>query len=602
MTPAVTPKRPASWRDLLLILGLSFRVAPVRATVVVLLTVLARASETLFAWIFKVVIDGAIAGDQQAILWGAIGTGAVMGIALLAGLGGFYIRLGLSERVARRVDGDILELTATIPGIEHQERADFLDELTLLRDKREAIGMSVGAVVENIGLFVRLAASVLLLSRVHPALVALPLFAVPSVWAGGVGTRWVIRAFERSAEPRRRAELLYELSTTPGPAKEIRIFGTAETMIRRHEADLIDFDRWSNSARVRATGLSAAGWLVFAVGYISMLVLVAREAVAGRATVGDVALAMTLAGQVNSQVSGFVQTVTWALDTLRTVGRYRWLRDYARDHAPAPATHEVPARLREGIRFESVDFTYPGTDTPILRDVDLLIPAGATVAIVGDNGAGKSTLVKLLGRFYEPSSGRILVDDAPLSGMDPERWRERMSAGFQDHARYEMAAADVVGIGSLPDREDDDAVLGALDRASARDVVTGLPSKLRTNLGRSFHDGIELSGGQWQKLALGRGMMREDPLLLVLDEPTASLDAETEHALFERYAAAARRVGRDTGTITVFVSHRFSTVRMADVIVVIDDGRVVEQGSHSELIARAGLYAELYEIQARQYR
>lgn len=602
MTPANAPKRPAGWRDLTLILGLSFRVAPIRATVVFVLTALSRASDTLFAWILKLVIDGLVAGDEGVILRGALGVGAVMALGLLAGLGGFYIRLGLSERVGRHVDQDILDLTAALPGIEHQERADFLDELTLLRDKREAIGMAVGAVVENVGLVARLATSVLLLSRVHPALVFLPLFAVPSVWAGGVGTRWVIRAFERSAEPRRRAELLYQLATTSGPAKEIRVFGAASELIRRHDADLRDFDRWSNRARLRATGLSAAGWLVFAAGYVGMLVLVAREAIAGRASVGDVALAMTLAGQVNGQVAGFVETVAWALDTLRTVGRYRWLRDYAREHAAPPATAEVPVQLREGICFESVSFTYPGTTIPILDNIDVLIPAGSTVAIVGDNGAGKSTIVKLLGRFYEPAAGQILVDGVPLSAFDPIAWRERMSAAFQDHARYELEAGEVVGIGSLPNLEDDDAILAALDRASARVVVDGLPSSLRTNLGRSFEDGIELSGGQWQKLALGRAMMREVPLLLVLDEPTASLDADSEHALFERYAAAATRVGRETGAITVFVSHRFSTVRMADIIIVIDDGRVAETGSHAELVARGGLYAELYEIQARQYR
>ncbi|MFP5225144.1 MAG: ABC transporter ATP-binding protein [Actinomycetota bacterium] len=474
--------------------------------------------------------------------------------------------------------------------------------MTLLRDRREAIGMAVGAVMENIGLVARLATSVFLLTRVHPALVLLPLFAIPSVWTGAIGARWVIKAFERSAEPRRRADLLYELGTSPGPAKEIRIFGTAETMIRRHSEDLEGFDSSANAARARAAGLSSLGWLVFAAAYIGTLILVAREAVQGRATAGDVALAMTLAGQVNGQVTGFVQTVTWALDTLRTVGRYRWLRNYARDHAAPPATVDVPDRIRDGIRFESVDFTYPGTSKPVLRGVDLSIPAGSTVAIVGDNGAGKSTIVKLLGRYYEPTEGRILVDGRQLSGMDPELWRSRMSAAFQDHARYELQASEVVGVGWLPALQDRPAIQGALERASAEDVAAGLASGLDTNLGRTFEDGIELSGGQWQKLALGRGMMRAEPLLLVLDEPTASLDADTEHALFERYAAAATRVGREVGAITLFVSHRFSTVRMADLIIVIDDGQIVEAGSHEQLVARDGLYAELYEIQARQYR
>jgi ATP-binding cassette, subfamily B, bacterial len=229
------------------------------------------------------------------------------------------------------------------------------------------------------------------------------------------------------------------------------------------------------------------------------------------------------------------------------------------------------------------------------------------VAVVGENGAGKSTLVKLLARFYEPTSGAIYVDGQPLARMPADAWRARLAGAFQDFFRFEFRARHSVGIGDLPRLQDRPAVAGAVDRAGANDDIARLPAGLETQLGATWPGGVEVSFGQWQKVALARGFMRPAPLLLVLDEPTAALDAETEHALFERYAAAvqARPNGShdsSDGHITVLVSHRFSTVRMADLIVVLDGSHVVEVGSHADLIDRGGQYAELYAIQANAYR
>jgi len=245
-----------------------------------------------------------------------------------------------------------------------------------------------------------------------------------------------------------------------------------------------------------------------------------------------------------------------------------------------------------------VSFAYPGTERRVLEDVDLALPAGSVVALVGENGAGKTTLVKLLCKLYEPTAGRIVVDGVPLARMRADDWRARLAGAFQDVFRFELAAQQSVGVGDLPQMEDRPAVARAVGRAGADDVVAGLPRGLDTQLGPTWPGGVEVSFGEWQKLALARGFMREEPLLLVLDEPTAALDAETEHALFERYAAAARGGGR----LTLLVSHRFSTVRMADLIVVLDGARVREVGSHDELIARGGPYSELYAIQAAAYR
>ncbi|MEJ2132731.1 MAG: ABC transporter ATP-binding protein, partial [Gammaproteobacteria bacterium] len=253
-----------------------------------------------------------------------------------------------------------------------------------------------------------------------------------------------------------------------------------------------------------------------------------------------------------------------------------------------------------------VSFAYPGTDRAVLEDVNLQLDAGAVVAIVGENGAGKTTLVKLLCQLYQPTHGRILVDGEDLRRMRADEWRQRLAGAFQDFFRFEFQARHSVGVGDVPRLDDEPAVVAAVDRAGAQDVVEQLIAGLETQLGRTWPSGVEVSHGQWQKLALARGFMRDGPLLLVLDEPTAALDAETEHALFERYARAARGPGGTAGStpygrITILVSHRFSTVRMADLIVVLDGAKVVEVGDHDSLIAKGGQYSELYGIQAAAY-
>jgi ATP-binding cassette, subfamily B, bacterial len=314
-----------------------------------------------------------------------------------------------------------------------------------------------------------------------------------------------------------------------------------------------------------------------------------------------VVLAITLAAQVNQQISAAVSLLHDLQRIARAYARFEWLEKYVAEREPKVVDQPVPERLDDGIRFNDVAFKYPGTDRVVLAGVNLHLPAGSTVAIVGENGAGKSTLVKLLCRFYEPTAGTITADGSDLARIPLPAWRERIATGFQDFARFEFVARQTVGVGDLPLVDDQPAVEGALVRAHATDVVGRLEQGLSTQLGKSYTEGTELSGGQWQKLALGRAMMRELPLVLILDEPTSALDAEAEHNLFERYAEGARRVGAATGGITVLVSHRFSTVRMADQIVVVADGKVAEAGSHQELMKNRGLYAELYELQASAY-
>jgi ATP-binding cassette subfamily B protein len=300
-------------------------------------------------------------------------------------------------------------------------------------------------------------------------------------------------------------------------------------------------------------------------------------------------------------VTGSADVVQWMLRTLTTVGRYQYLVDVSGRSRPRPDRRvTVTGPLTDGIRLENVTHRY-AHGGEALRDVNLFLPAGSTVAVVGANGAGKTTLVKLLAGLHVPSAGRVTVDDVDLRDVDLDRWRRHVAATFQDHARFEFRVREVLGMGDL-DAGDDAAMLRALHRAGAADLVDTLPSGLETQLGPRWPGGVDLSGGQWQKLALGRAMMRPNPLLLLLDEPTAALDADIEHRLFQRWTEAARDARRRSGAITVLISHRFSTVRMADLIVVMDHGRVAELGGHAELMDRGGLYAELFTLQAAAYR
>jgi ATP-binding cassette subfamily B protein len=313
-------------------------------------------------------------------------------------------------------------------------------------------------------------------------------------------------------------------------------------------------------------------------------------------------MTVSLIRRSRTQLASAAQGAGGLVATLATVDRLFWLQDHAAEQSAAAGTTPPPEKLRTGISLRALAFHYPGTDRPVLTGVDIDLPAGSTVALIGENGSGKTTLVKLLLGMYQPDEGQILVDGVPLSELDPAAWGERSSAAFQDFARFQMPAVRSIGVADLPRLDDEPAAERALVRAGVSELVEQLPDGLATRVGTAYTGGHGLSGGQWQRLALGRAMRRDDPLLVVLDEPTASLDPQAEHALFDQYAAAAKENATRTGAITVLVSHRFSTVLMADLIVYIDGGKVVEFGSHSELLKRGGRYAELFELQAAGYR
>ncbi|MEU4767402.1 ABC transporter ATP-binding protein [Actinosynnema sp. NPDC023794] len=570
------------------------------ALAVVLMTAGAVAAPLLAAalgWMTREVVAGTVG---RAVLAGlAVAVLAVMALALAHFAHLAYYEL--SELAELDFDERVIEVSNGSAGIEHHERAEHADTWTVLRQEGRQFRTGLEALLNGVGLVLAVALTAVLLAVQNPLLLLLPVAAVPPLLAGRLAERVLDRARTATAESTRTALNLFHLATSARLAGELRVSGVRDELRARHGRLWARATRGLWRAHLIATCARAAGQVVFALAYIAGVLLVVRDAIAGRRGVGDVVLVIVLAAQVNQQVA---TAVTLLQDLQRMAGAYRRLTEVSASVTgadPAPPRHSPPRRLHDGIDLAGVAFNYPGADVPVLRDVDLHLPAGATVAIVGENGAGKSTLVKLLCGFYRPSEGRILVDGADLHDMPLDEWRTRIAAGFQDFVRYEFTAQQVVGLGDLPRASSEPAVRAALERADATGVLDDLPEGLRTRLGKSYADGAELSGGQWQKLALGRAMMREAPLLLVLDEPTSALDPEAEHVLFQRYAEHAKRVAGRTGGITVFVSHRFSTVRTADLIVVVGDGRVVETGDHAALTARGGLYAELFALQAKAY-
>jgi ATP-binding cassette subfamily B protein len=448
------------------------------------------------------------------------------------------------------------------------------------------------------GWILRLGVTVALLTSIHWALLLLAVFAIPTVLTSAWRPAVERAAHERGAKFGRLARHLFTTATTATPGKEVRVTGIGDRLMTARRAA---WERWYGpvaSARWRSAQWHSLAWAVFGGAYAGAVVFVS---VGLGASAGDVLLVLAAGARLSAYIGATVGEIGFLRGIwMNGAQRLAWLEDYAAA-LMAAADQPVPARLTQGIRFEHVSFAYPGTDRLVLNDVNLHLPAGAVVAIVGENGAGKSTLVKLLAKLYEPTSGRIVVDSVELARLSADDWRARLAGAFQDFFRFEFRARHSVGVGDVPRLDDEPAVVTAVGRAGADDVVGRLSAGLETQLGPTWPGGVEVSFGQWQKLALARGFMRDRPLLLVLDEPTAALDAETEHALFERYAAAAHG-GNADGRITILVSHRFSTVRMADLIVVLDGARVAEVGSHDDLMARGGAYAELYGIQAAAYR
>jgi ATP-binding cassette subfamily B protein len=592
-----------SWRRVAgVVFGSGWRAAPGWTAYLAVLLVVQGGCSILYPIGYAVIVDAFLQHRPEELAAGVAAVAALYtvswALAMLAGTAG----VPLSDRVAMYLTTRIAQLVNGLTGIEHFERPEYLLELELLDQDRRLLanGPRQGLLVLQV--LVRTVGVIVILATIYPPLGALPLLALAPFVGERASVRLRQRTDEKLVEQRRLADELFSLAATAGPAKEIRVFGLGPRLCALHAELGEHISRRTTRAAFLGALLGGLGWVVFALGFVAGIAVVTIRAIQGHATAGDVVLAVTLVQRAQTQVGQAANAIAQLLTMGRAARRLIWLEDVAAAEERVRAISLVPAVLRRGITLEHVSFHYPGSRAPVLDDVSLELPAGASVALVGENGAGKTTLVKLLTGMYRPTSGRVLLDGTPLDEMDIDEWRRRMSAAFQDFLRMELIVMETVGVGDLPRIADAPAVERALGRSDATTVVDALPDRLATRVGRTFEGGVDLSSGQWQRLALGRGMMRDVPLLLVLDEPTASLDALAEAALFERYMQASMDSGRETGAITLLVSHRFSTVRMADLIVVLEAGKIVETGSHKRLIELGGLYAELFELQARSYR
>jgi ATP-binding cassette subfamily B protein len=550
------------------------------------------------AWAGKRIVDGVVAHRaHEAMTWVLVEFGLVAGqtlvqrgLTLVSQILG--LRLGIDVNVA------ILEKAVSMP-LPAFEDSEFYDKMT--RARREASTRPLQLVRESFGLvqgLMTLAGYAALLVRFSPWVVVVLLAAtMPATAAEMHASKLTFQIRNRRSQEWRKLTYLEHVLANDEHAKEVKLFMLGPPLLGRYR-DIADqlFREDRGVAIRRALGqlLSLVATLAFYGAYLVMALAAAR----GTITIGNLTLYVVSFRQgqqafqsiVGSIGSIYEQNLYMAnlFDFLGAPTRPPML---SRTPAASPSSPDAP-----GLTFEHVSFRYPGQSDWTIRDLSLVIPRGSSLALVGDNGAGKTTLVKLLTGLYEPTEGRVLLDGRDLARWDESVLRARMGVVFQDFNQYQLSARDNVGLGSVAHLDDDARIARASDEGGAAEVIAALPLGLETSLGHWFKDGMELSGGQWQKIALSRAFMRTEADILVLDEPTASLDADSEHHVFERFRTLAR------GRTTIVISHRFPTVRMADRIVVLNRGRIVEQGTHDELVAAGGRYAHMFELQASGYR
>jgi ATP-binding cassette subfamily B protein len=589
-------------------LGLVWRSSPRGLVCVAILTIASAALPIAIAWVGKLIVDAVVAAHAAApgsnrdlafsrvVQWVLVELGLVISLGLLDRTMEVLRQL-VGSRLGIDLNVTILKKALTLD-LRHFEDPTFYDKLT--RARREASSRPLSLVQENFAIargLLTLGGYAVLLVRFSPwAVAGLLLAAVPAFIAEARFSGAAFRLRNRRSPEARRLNYLEYVMANDEHAKEVKLFGLGPLLLQRYRGLAESFFADDQKLAVQRAGWGFALSLIASAAFYCCYLVIALAAAAGRLSLGD----MTLYIVAFRQGQSAFQSILTALggmyeDNLYMSNLFEYLAI-----PTASATRldrpSAPEFAEEGIRFENVGFRYPDSTMWALRGISLFIRKGESLALVGQNGAGKTTFIKLLTRLYEPTEGRIFLDGRDLRDWDETVLRGRIGVIFQDFNEYQFAVRENVGFGSVEHIDDRNRVARAVEHGGASEVVAALSAGLETQLGRYFHDGAELSGGQWQKLALARAFMREEADILVLDEPTAALDAMAEQAVFERFRTLTR------GRTAIVISHRFPTVRMADHIVVIEHGRIIEQGTHNELLAAAGQYARMFTLQAEGYR
>jgi ATP-binding cassette subfamily B protein len=564
------------------------------------LTLIAGVLPASVAYIGSLIVDAVVTAIRTASVAGRVVDlvaieGVLVALIAAAQRGLSVCQSLLRAQLGQRVNVMILEKALTLD-LQHFEDSEFYDKLT--RARREASTRPLSLVTRTFGLVqngISLVSYGVLLAHFSPWAVAVLLLAgVPAFVAEAKFSGDAFRLF-RWRSPETRMQLYLEtVLGREDHAKEVKLYGLGPRLLERYRDIFRRIYREDRALTLRRDAWGFSLGLIATAALYGAYAWIAVSTVARVITLGQMTMYVALFRQGQSGVSAILAAVGGMYeDNLYLSTLYEYLETPVPQRAGALVRGPHP---EDGIRFEDVSFTYPDAEEAALEHITLQLRPGESLALVGENGSGKTTLIKLLTRLYAPTSGRILLDGQDLAVWDETALRERIGVIFQDFARYQMLVGENVGAGDERFFEDETRWRAAADKGRASEFIETLPHGYSTQLGKWFRDGRELSGGQWQKIALSRAFMRTRADILVLDEPTAAMDAQAEAEVFEHF----RQLSRER--ITILISHRFSTVRMADQIAVLNRGAIVERGSHEELMRLNGTYARLFSLQARGYR
>jgi ATP-binding cassette subfamily B protein len=568
---------------------------------IVLLRVVSAFLPLAMLWIGKLIIDTVVANigsptPDWTLLAQYIGLELALALAsdVLGRLTGLLESL-LGDLFSNEMSVRLMRHAATLD-LQHFEDPEFFDKMQ--RARRQTMGR-VALMSQTLTMgqqTLTLVSLLVALVAFNPWLLLILTIAIVPSFLGETAYAGIAYSFMFQWTAQRRELDYYRwVASEVEPAKEIKLFGLADHFIGKY-SDLAD-DYVKENRRV-ASHRAATGAVLTSfstIAYYGAVATIVYQTVIGAITIGSLTFLMGSFQRSRGLISNILMSVARSYEQglqLKDLFDFLAVRASIRNvENPLP----MPQPVRKGFVFENVGFRYPDADRWAVRHVSFELGPGERVALVGENGAGKTTIVKLLTRLYEPTEGRILLDGRDLSEYDIRELRRAVGVIFQDFFRYDLKAGENIAVGWIESREDAQRIIGSAEKSMAADVIAGLDGKYEQMLGRRFEGGANLSGGEWQKIALGRAYMR-DAQLLVLDEPTAALDARAEHEVFQRFSELT------AGKMAVLISHRFSTVRMADRILVLDDGRILEDGSHEQLLAAGERYAELFNLQAEGYR